>query len=89
MNVKELIAIALNAKVEFCEHVDIFIAKLQERCKDPNDPITMREFEELRKITGLSNDKTLTNMSSKALELLDTKELNDSKKGFSSSLELS
>ena len=87
MNVNELMKYAIIAKDEYDEQIDAFVAKLKERTDNPEDYITMREFEEFRKLTGLSNHKTLTDFSSKALEIMDTKELNDSKKECSSSSE--
>lgn len=87
MNAKELIKYALQAKDEYSEQIDAFVARLEKRTENPDDYISMSEFEEFRKITGLSNHKTLTQFSSKALELMDTKELSESKKECSSSSE--
>ena len=89
MNKNELIKAALKAKDEYGEQIDAFVVKLTERSEDPNDYITMKEFEEFRKLTGLENTKTLTDFSSTALEILDSKELNDSKKASSSGPESS
>ena len=83
----ELIELARKAKDEIDDHIDAFIAAVDARTEDPEDFITMHEYEELRKITDLSNHKSVTTLASDTLEIIDTKELNDSKKGSSSSPE--
>ena len=79
-----VIEVAMEEKRKCNEYYDEFIAKVREHAIDPNNFISMSEFENLRKICELSMHKSLTSLSSEILSNIDIKELSDSKKASSS-----
>lgn len=84
MKSDELKTAAEKAKVEISDEIDDFIHRLDKASENPDDFITMTQLEEEWKNLSLKTHKIYSDLVSQSISALDTKELNASKKAFSS-----
>ena len=75
---------AARAKIEIDNQIDQFIDKLDRASKHPEDFITMSQLESEWRQLSQATHKTYSDLVSKALSTLDTKELESTKKVNSS-----
>ena len=84
MKSDDLKTAAEKAKIEINDEIDDFIHRLDKASENPDDFITMTHLEEEWRALSLKTHKIYSDMVSESLSVLDTKELNTSKKAGSS-----
>lgn len=72
------------AKIEINDKLEEFLQRVDKASDDPDNFITMTELEREWRELKLSTSKTYSDLVSKMLSSMDTKELNKSKKVISS-----
>ena len=87
MKKDELIAAANKAKIEINDRIDEFIESLEQGTDDPENFASFSQIENMWHDLKLGTHKTYSDMMAVALSMLDTQEVNESKKGPSSRME--